>query len=74
MSLTRAVLNLHGMFPEKPLNMGNVAWGFITADLDMNKETFKHTHRCKLHLSSQLSHHSPVLNLRSHWYRGGGAR
>lgn len=64
-SLTRAVLNQHGIFPEKPLNTGNLAWGFLTADLDMDKERFKYTHRCKLHLSSQLSYHSPELNPRS---------
>lgn len=54
-SLTRTVRNQHGIFPEKPLNMGNLAWGFLTADLDMDKERLKYTHSCKLHLSSQLS-------------------
>ena len=69
-SLTRAVLNQHGIFPEKPLNMGSLAWGFLTADLDMDEERFKCTHSCKLHLSSQLSYHSPVFNPSSQQYRG----
>lgn len=40
-SLTRAVLNQHGLFPEKPSNVGSLVWGFLTADLDMDKERFK---------------------------------
>lgn len=43
-SLTRVVLNQRGIFPEKPLNMGNLAWGLLTTDLDMDEERFKYTH------------------------------
>lgn len=71
-SLTGAVWNQRGIFTEKPLNMGNWAWGFLTADLDMDKERFKYAHSCKLHLSSQLSYYSPVFNPRRQQKRGEG--